>query len=401
MGGFAFCCGYQPGGVADEAPLIAAMIAIFGIAPDVGLMSKLRRLFFEAHTTALVDMRARIEGATDETPKRIQLPERVARMEQLRARYPGLWIGAELEFSHALLDRVIDQFAKNELRYIPLEECTRRDQELDGIKRDDVLKIEIKRDDTLKLEREPAKPLARLATDLEVKSAFLRRALAYDAGGLLTFGVHEGWIGKLFRIMQEPAVEAHSQVTLMQAYRADRRLWAKMADETLGNIVPQLGGVKPLDLALAKFAIDVEVTFLLLPLPFYTGMPSSHSGPALAEARNNTPSVPSIAAHSGKGKLNNQGAKSGPYSKGGKGTKGGQGKKGAKVDQAIKISPMGCALYFNQKPVCIFYNGPKGCNSKNINPGKRCGRGFHLCGKVLCTGSVCGEEHSLADCPHQ
>jgi hypothetical protein len=138
------------------------------------------------------------------------------------------------------------------------------------------------------------------------------------------------------------------------------------------------------------------VTFLLLPLPFFAGTSSSHLGSVAGAVT--TPSIPFIIPQTGKGKQIHQGAKSSPYAKGTKGTKGGQGKKGGKVDSAIKISPMGCALYFNQKPICIFYNGPKGCNSKNISPGKRCGRGFHLCGKLLGNGTVCGEEHTMADC---
>ena len=109
-----------------------------GSDPNVGEMAKFRRLFFEARTIALVDMRARCEGTQDSQPRRMQLPERVKRMSDLRARYPGLLISDEFEFSYALLDKVTDQFDRNELRYIMLEECTRRDQELERVKRDDI-----------------------------------------------------------------------------------------------------------------------------------------------------------------------------------------------------------------------------------------------------------------------
>ena len=180
MGSFAFCCNCQPNS-ADESPLIAVLTTILGVNPSVGELAKFRRLFFEAHTIALVDMRARCEGSPDAQPRRMQLPERVKRLADLRGRYPGLLIAGEFEFSYALLDKVIDQYERNELRYVPLEECTRRDQELDGTKRDDILKIEVKRDDSLKLEREPTVAIARLASDLEIRNAFVRRALAYDA----------------------------------------------------------------------------------------------------------------------------------------------------------------------------------------------------------------------------
>jgi hypothetical protein len=140
MGSFAFCCNCQPN-AADETPLIQAITTVLGNAPSIGQMAMFRRLFFEAHTLALVDMRTRCEGTPDGQPRRMQLPERVQRMVDLRARYPGFLVAGEMEFSYALLDKVVDQFDRNEVRYIPLEECTRRDQELDGVKRDDILKI--------------------------------------------------------------------------------------------------------------------------------------------------------------------------------------------------------------------------------------------------------------------
>ena len=387
LGGYAFCCSFQPGAV-DEAPLITALTALLGgQAPDVGLMSKLRRLFYEAHTTALVDMRSRIESSPDEQPRRVQLPERLARLDQLKTRYPGLSITGEYEFSFALLDKVTDQFDRNELKFIPLEECTKRSQELDGLKKDDILKIEVRKDDTLKLEREQAKTTVRLATDLEIRNAFVRRALAYDAGGLLTFSTHEAWISKLFRIMQEPAIEGHAAVSLQQVYRADKRLWAKMADDTRGNIVPPVGGPKPLDVSMNKFMDHVEVTFLLLPLPLYGYGATFQTG-----------SAPFVVPP-GKGAHWNHHERDSPYGTPGKGTSKGKGKKGSKGDKNPKVSPAGCAFQLsNGKPCCIFFNGPNGCNNKSVSVGKRCSRGFHNCGKVLANKKVCGGEHSMLAC---
>ena len=392
MGAYAFCCGYQPGGV-DEAPLIAVLTRVLNAAPDVGLMAVLRRLFYEAHTLAMLDMRNRMDGGSEESsqPRRMQLPERVERMQQLRARYPGFLISGELEFSYALLDKVMDQLDKNQLKYIALEECTRRQQELDGIKKDDILRIEIKKDDSLKLERDHVLPVARLASDLEIRNAFVRRSLAYDAAGLMTFSLFEPWIVKLFRLMQEPAVEGHSPVTLQQAYRADRKLWDCMTNETVSNIIPLLGAIKPLDAALAKFMDHVEVNFLLLPLPLFSNAASSSLPPVPNQ-------IPFIMPNAGKGHQQAAVPKNGPYGKGGKSNKG-NGKKGGKGDKTPKLSPMGCAFMLGTgKPCCIFYNGPAGCNNKAVAPGKRCARGFHNCGKVLANKSVCGGEHSMPEC---
>ena len=388
MGAFAWCCGFQPG-AQDEAPLIAAMTAALNGAPSVGLMAQLRRLFYESHTASLMDMRSRLDRNDDDAPKKIQLPERIARFDQLRLRYPGLLIAGEYEFSYALMDRVVDQYERNELRYIELSECTRRSQEMDGVKRDENLRIDIKKGGDLKLASEVPQLSAPLATDLEIRNAFMRRALAYDAGGLITFTVQELWIVQLFRLLQEPPVEGYSQITIQQIYRADKRLWAKVAEATRANIVPMIGQPKPLDVAMQRLVDHVEVTFLLLPLQSARGSSQAPS-PAF-------PPHPPI-----------QVVRDAPYAKASKGGKGGKGNKGdsgkaggKKGDRSKpKVSVSGCAYMLpGNKPACVFFNSAAGCNDKKVQVGKRCSRGFHLCGKVLSSGNVCGGSHAMHDCP--
>lgn len=363
----------------------------------MGLMSQLRRLFFECHTVALVDMRARTERTDDDVPRKIQLPERVARMNQLRARYPGLLINGELEFSYSLLDKVIDQFDKNELRYIDLRDCTRRDQELDGVKRDERMKIDFKPGEPLKVTSESTAPEARLATDLEIRNAFVRRALAYDAASLITYSRMETWIVKIFRLMQQPALDDHAQITLQQAYRADKRLWALMAEETRANIVPTPGGIKPLDAALMRFSDNVEVTFLLLPLQTVkAGHISSSSGSLDNVAAATWASAPRPLPYD-KPKGGNKGRGKGKDGSGKGNTKNAKGQAKSLV---VKLSPYGCAYKLsNGKPCCIFYNSATGCKDETIQVGKRCARGFHNCGKLLSCGTVCSGAHAMQACP--
>ena len=387
MGSYAFCCSYQPGSH-DESPLVDIITQVTGGPPSIGLMSQLRRLFFESHTVAIVDMRSRTDRTDEDTPRKIQLPERVSRMVNLRARYPGLLIGCELEFSYALLDRVIDQYDKNELRYIDLRDCTRRDQELDGVKRDDRMKIDIKIGEPLKVGNDPAQPTARLATDLEIRNAFIRRALAYDAGGLITFTLMELWVVKLFRLMQQPQIEDHAPISLQQIYRADKRLWALMAEENRANIIPAPGAAKPLDSSLTRLADHVEVTFLLLPLPLARGSANIAKVPVDTPVWVAKPADGPYVKPEGKGKGKGKG-------KPGKS----QGKKGEIKSTAVKVSPYGCAYKIsNGKPCCIFYNSATGCKDESVHAGKRCARGFHCCGKVLSSGIVCSGDHPMQAC---
>ena len=103
LGKYAYCCKYQPN-AADEQPLIDCLSRVLGAAPNDGVLSPLRRLFYEAHTVCMLEMRNRFETREGDVPRKMQIPERVYRMAQLRNRYPGLLIRGELEFSYQLLD---------------------------------------------------------------------------------------------------------------------------------------------------------------------------------------------------------------------------------------------------------------------------------------------------------
>jgi hypothetical protein len=254
------------------------------------------------------------------------------------------------------------------------------------------MKIDFKPGEPLKVTTASQLPEARLATDLEIRNAFVRRALAYDAANLITYSRMETWIVKIFRLMQQPALDDHAQITLQQAYRADKRLWALMAEETRANIIPAPGGNKPLDAALTQFADNVEVTFLLLPLQLVRGGSTSNTG-----GQDHSASQSSAAAH-----------RAVPYDRPKGGNKGkGKGKdnagkgnsKNTKGQSKSKVSPYGCAYKLsNGKPCCVFYNSTAGCKDETVRVGKRCARGFHNCGKLLSCGTVCSGDHAMQAC---
>jgi hypothetical protein len=118
MGSYAFCCLFQPGST-DETLLVDTLTRLLGAAPSPEQMIGLRRLFFESHTLAIVDMRSRLEH-NDDQPKKILGPERNSRMAELRLLLPVLTIQGDLEFSNSLLDNTIDQLDRSELRFIHL-----------------------------------------------------------------------------------------------------------------------------------------------------------------------------------------------------------------------------------------------------------------------------------------
>ena len=79
FGKYAFSCAYQPG-AADEAPLKNLLTEALGAEPSIATFAPLRRLYFEAHTLALSDVRSRVERKEDDAPRKMPPPERSVRI---------------------------------------------------------------------------------------------------------------------------------------------------------------------------------------------------------------------------------------------------------------------------------------------------------------------------------
>ena len=104
-GSLAFVCPYQPGQT-DETPLFDAVETLIGRRVNPAEKIPIRRLFFEAHTLALADLKTRFEKDDTSEPSQIPLPERIARLEQQRTRLQGVHFSSETEPAHKLVDLV-------------------------------------------------------------------------------------------------------------------------------------------------------------------------------------------------------------------------------------------------------------------------------------------------------
>ena len=188
MGSMTFYCSYQPGS-SDEAPLIKAAVATFNKEPpESALMIALRRLHYEAHAMFINDLKNRVNATEDEAPKNMPVAERAARHKEQQARLTGISIEGEMECSHSLLDLVMQQHEKNELKHVAISQCTSRDQELAGYKKDAVISLDS--DGQLKLKAPTIHARADSSTDFRLYQAFNRRGLAYDQANLLPYVQH-------------------------------------------------------------------------------------------------------------------------------------------------------------------------------------------------------------------
>lgn len=130
-GKYAFVCQYSPNG-ADEKPLLDALKSIYeGTDPlTVGETSTLRRLYFEAHTVTVQELRSKLESRPEDTPRQLPMAERVDRLTLFKDARNHLIMDLSLEPSHRLVDLVCNQADTQTVSCVEVAQCTSRDSEI-------------------------------------------------------------------------------------------------------------------------------------------------------------------------------------------------------------------------------------------------------------------------------
>ena len=283
---WAFGSSYVPG-APDDAPFLRLLKDMHGgTMPNAGQVSAFRRLHFEARTLSIADLREKVARTDESAPRRLMAPERASRYEAQKLRLPHLVLQGELEPSNSLIDEVVQMAEDEVLHYLPLESCTRRDQEVTGKKKDSSLKL----DSTgfLKVADDVEGPCADLATDWKVRVALQRRSLAFDQANLVDYSLFEKWHVALYTHLNRLPPPGYAQVTLSQAIAADQELFKRMAEKTRSGIRQRQDGTRPLQVAFLDAMNDASVVHALLPLPLSFGHKTTPQFPP-------TPYVPKVA----------------------------------------------------------------------------------------------------------
>jgi hypothetical protein len=379
MAKFGFGANYVPGR-ADEAPFINDIIVpLFG---DANAPQKpiIRRLFFEAYTMAASDVQRRTSKPDDEDkPKKIPVAERAARFRVMQAQLSGLTLTGELEPSNLLVDKLVGMEDCGEIRYIKWEECTKRLQELNGLKKDEMWKED--GDGRLKRVFSPGEDKADLKDHLMLRYALQRRGVALEIARLMTFKVHEKLINFFFEELARDALPGYSQVTLEQVRRADKEVFMRLAEKTRGGIVQEAGDDLPLDRFLHNIIEEPRICALLFPLQGHSrssgadGSQHKRGGDEIQRLREEVKRLKSSdSGNKGKGKGKGKGNSKGK----------GEGKRSVMPKELVGM----CSTY-NGQPLCFSYNSSRGCTSGV----EKCERGLHRC-----AFPGCGGEHSLKNC---
>lgn len=348
---FAFICPYQPTGN-DEKPFTDALEDILG-GPPGDYLPVYRRLFYEAHTLAVQDLRSRLESRDGQEPRKLAMPERMERLNQLRASLTGLTLDSQLEPSHALVDRVVAMAEDQSIHYLDLSVCTSRETEVNMLKKEPVL--EFGNDGALRISKKQKEAVADTTGELRVRLCMQRRALAFQLANVATFVVLDSFISKLFALMTRKPIGGYRSISLAQVIAADQALWQLVSQETRGQVLTS-GDPRPIDKAVKDFMDAPEVSYHLLP------MRDSHK--------------PDNDHKEKKEKKENKRKHD---------VRDDKPTKSPKVD-----IPEGCTTKNDSNQnICFGYNR-KTC----VIRGAKCRRGLHVCWR-----KGCFEKHPFPDCP--
>ena len=232
----------------------------------------------------------------------------------------------------------------------------------------------------MKIERSDTAQPADTSTELRIKYAFMRRALAYDQCGLVSYDILAAWTELLYSAMMRAPPDHYKAISMDQILAADKALFIVAARMTRSGISPKPDGTKPLEDAIIEAQKDCQVTTLLMNLPH-----GGHGGHNVSSnSGNNNVKVKKWGQKGNAGK----GAKTNGSSKGSGGKSKGKGRgKGPNMPQRLMgmhyMTPDG-------SPICFNFN-LDGCSGAAL--GGTCGKGKHVCCTPRCYG-----DHSLSNC---
>ena len=350
-GRFAFAVPYAPQHP-DDRPFQDFLQGLLRAAPTESQLSALRRLFFESHTMALADVRARVESSPDQslTARKLPTAERLARQTTQQGRLTGIIFTPDTTPANHLVDAFVDMVETGLITYVKAEQCCSRAQEVSSLKRDTAIALDS--NGLLKLGKKSAEGTCEANTELKLRAAWQRRSLAMDLAGISSFEVVEQWIQTLFSHLMREQPKGFSKVTLQQLLDCDKHLFTLASHRTMGRLTAAAGDPKPLDAAIGALRESQEVLQYLTPLP---------AGKRAADPPANDPPKKQ------KVNINKESEVKGQHKQ---------------KTTGISI-PEGCVTHDdNNKPLCFKFQQGK-CSFKGP-AGKRCAKGFHKCYKAGC-----------------
>ena len=200
----AFISSFTPG-QADEAPLMESLKQMLGRDAELAVQASFRALYHEAYAIVTSEMRQKIERSEEPTSRRLTQPERSERYDKQCKKLSGITIKGASEPSEALVDKAVSAYEGNELRYIPWEACTSREQEVTSERKKDTRFTVDEGTGKLKVEAKDPEDKACTTSEVHVLQALQRRSLALDQANLVEYTLMQQWSDRILRArMDEP-----------------------------------------------------------------------------------------------------------------------------------------------------------------------------------------------------
>ncbi|CAE7297549.1 F25B4.6 [Symbiodinium sp. CCMP2592] len=321
FGHLAYICAVNPQS-GDDTGLIQAVEDLIKRKLDPTEIPDLRRLWYEANTFAISDLKQRVERSSLDPPRELPLAERMTRLQNQKKRLQGVVFTERVEPSHGLIDKIQSMIDSGALVYLPPHKCPSRALEISADRPGQQVQLNV-----------------------------------------LSFAVHEGWHTHMFDAITRDPPPGHKFTSIAQALNADRELWQLIAQESRGELKVVAGADPPLDKFMAALSTHTRVNICLANLPKGSG-----KGPE------NKPDHTGQEAKGGRGR----------GGKGAKGDKGNKRKwddsvdpKRAEILQLLKEMPKGCVSRMpkTRQFLCVLFQHGK-CPQQSKD---RCNRGLHNC----------------------
>ena len=364
-------------------------VAIPILGEDLTRVNALRRLYFEAFTLMTANMRTQVERTDDDRPRKLSLPEREARRKQIQPKLQGLDLENAHEVSHALVDTCTHMREGRAIKHIPWEACTSRAEDIAGTKSKSEWKADAQ--GVVREVRGESSARTKAHSDLQLYNLFVRRGIACEMGGVMSFTTHQQLSTRLLTDLNEPPPPGYERITYTQIRAADLKAWQLLSRATQDGIADVGNGRTNVDDAMAAVLADVRFTMLLLPKQ--AAVRGAEEGPPRKrrakgkckdyDKHEDQPWYqPAKAPEGGKGGKGKKGKKAA-----GEKAKGGKGKKGKRGPTMPAELVGGVAFTDNNEAICFSYNCAAGC-TRAADSGV-CQRGEHVC-----CAPGCGQAHS-------
>eukprot|EP00971_Amphidinium_carterae_P326374 6457107-Amphidinium_carterae.1 len=259
---------------------------------------------------------------------------------------------------------------QNRAKWLPWAKYTKQQQEIMADKGDPMVVLD-QTSGTLKPKNGLALMEADLSSDLLVYLALVRRGLALDQAGLVSYDVHSLWLEEMFEHRLAPAARGHTKTTLDQMQEADKLFWYKLSEQCTDGIRVMSDGTAPMEVVFKNLIYNNEVQSRLSQL---------QSSAASA-------SEPPPATSLGLPPLQRKRPQQGQTGKA-------AGKKQQKTMQPNMPAGLqgGVSQLPDGSPICFAYNLGT-CPYKPDPTTNKCVRGKHVCCAKGCGGSHTFREH--------